>query len=575
MILLLGAGVASNSAQAQFEIRSVFPVGDVLPFALAVGDFNGDGIPDVAVVGSAPGEIQILLGNGDGTFRPRAAYPTAFGFHPATASLRHNGILDLVIGAAGGDEVNVMLGNGDGTFQPAVSYPTAAESSMVGLGDFTGHGNVDVLNLEGVSALGVVCSCIQVLPGNGDGTFGAPITTPITNTTPGAIATGDFNNDGNLDVAVAGAFISTYQVDILLGNGDGTFTDDGFYVLDGAGPMATGYFTSDKTKVDLAVGNGGGVGVLLGNGDGTFQLPVYYQTGGLSTWVIAQDLDGDGKVDLATSDSGPPEGASVFKGNGDGTFQTGEFYPVGNRPNLQFIAAADFNNDGKPDLVFVGNLTEQVTTLLNTGSATFSPTSPLTFTNQLLGTTSAPQSVTLTNSGTTPMAISSVVSSGPPFRMTANTCSGSLAPSAQCSITAEFTAQTKGTVSGGITINDSASSKPQFVELIGIGSELAINPTKLAFPPQKVGTESVPRVIHLTNVGKTNMGFTHFIYIYGTGDAQFSQTNDCGTHLRPGGSCAITVSFEPQRSGAFRAYVQVENNGGFTPESIPLTGAGN
>jgi hypothetical protein len=81
-------------------------------------------------------------------------------------------------------------------------------------------------------------------------------------------------------------------------------------------------------------------------------------------------------------------------------------------------------------------------------------------------------------------------------------------------------------------------------------------------------------VVHLTNAGKTNMGFTHFIYIDGSGFPQFSQTNDCGAFLPPGGSCAITVTFKPQRAGAFEAYVGIEQNGGFTPELIPLTGTG-
>src|ERR1700730_9773166 len=122
-----------------------------------------------------PRAIHILLGNGDGTFRQGATYPIAFGFYLATASLRHNGILDLVIGVAANNYVNVVLGIGDGTFQPAVPYPTTAASKMLVLGDFTGHGNIDVLNLEGASAQGPVCNCLEVLPGNGDGTFGAPI----------------------------------------------------------------------------------------------------------------------------------------------------------------------------------------------------------------------------------------------------------------------------------------------------------------------------------------------------------------------------------------------------------------
>jgi len=575
---MLGTLLVSSSAQAQFETRSTFPVGDVGPYSLVVGDFNRDGVPDVAVVSSAPGEIQILLGNGDGTFRLGSTYQVPFGFYLATASLRHNGILDLVVGVAGlADEVDVLLGNGDGTFQPAAAYPTTAQSTMLVLGDFTGSGNVDVLNLEWANSQGIVCNCVEVLPGNGDGTLGTPIsTTPVPyNISGGAIATGDFNNDGKLDVAISGAFFSTYQVDILLGNGSGAFTDDGYYVLSGGGPVATGYFTSDKTKVDLAVANGDGVGVLLGNGDGTFEPPAYYDTGGYSTWVIAEDLDGDGNTDLATSDAGggPPGGASVLKGNGDGTFQAASLYSLGDRRGANYIASADFNNDGKPDLALVG--LDKVITLLNTGTATFSPTLPLTFSGQLIGKSGAPQTVSLTNSGTTPMTISSVASSGPPFRMTANTCSGSLAPGAQCSITAEFTAQVIGAVSGGITINDSASSKPQFVELIGIGTELAVSASELKFPAQNVGTKSLPRQVHLTNTGTKNMGFTHFIYIDG-GDASFdfTQTNDCGSFLAPKASCTITVTFKPLQTGIRDSILYILDDGGDSPQTVRVLGTG-
>jgi hypothetical protein len=225
--------------------------------------------------------------------------------------------------------------------------------------------------------------------------------------------------------------------------------------------------------------------------------------------------------------------------------------------------------------VFAGFLTEQVTTLLNTGSGTFSPTSPLTFSNQLLGTTSTPQTVTITNSGTTPMTISSVASSGPPFRMTANTCNSSLAPGAQCSITAEFTAKAMGAVSGGITINDSASSKPQFVELIGIGTELAISASELKFPAQKVGTKSLPRNVHLTNTGTKNMGFTHFIYIDG-GDApfDFTQTNDCGSFLAPKASCTVTITFEPLHAGIRDSILYIQDDGGDSPQTTRLLGTG-
>src|SRR5208282_4161719 len=176
-------------------------------------------------------------------------------------------------------------------------------------------------------------------------------------------------------------------------------TPDGYYAV-AASPVsvALGYFTGDKRKLDLAVAGslGQSVSVLLGNGDGTFQQSVNYYAS-IPSWVIAQDLDSDGKVDLAASDSGlfgvsptVAPGVSVLKGNGDGTFEAGVFYPAGNGDNLNFVAAGDFNDDGKTDLVLVDELSSQVITLLNTGDATFSPTSPLTFPEQLLGATSNP-----------------------------------------------------------------------------------------------------------------------------------------------------------------------------------------
>ncbi|MGD0568659.1 MAG: FG-GAP-like repeat-containing protein [Candidatus Sulfotelmatobacter sp.] len=467
-------------AVAQFETRASFPIGgDAGPYSLVVGDFNRDGILDVAEFGFSPAaSVEILLGNGNGTFRLGATYPLAgSAFYNATASLRRNGILDLVIAGGNMDDVYVMLGNGDGTFQTPVPYPTTASPSMVGVGKFTRGGNTDLIALEWTSAGGVVCDCIEVLPGNDDGSFGAPITTPVPNIHGFAIATGDFNSDGKLDVAVAGGFGISSQVDILLGNGDGTFTADGYYAVgDTPQSIATGYFTQDKTKLDLAVANeaGSSLSVLLGNGDGTFQPSVYYDTP-YPTWVIAEDLEGDGNVDLAASNAGLagflqefPAGVSVFKGNGDGTFQAGAFYPAGRRSGGSYVAAGDFNGDHKPDLVDVNSDGQAIITLLNTGVVTFSPTTPLTFKAQAVGTTSSPQTVTLTNTGTAELKIQAMKASTG-FSVT-STCGARVAPGAACTITATFSPTKQGVVQGMIAISDSASTKLQVIELLGNGS---------------------------------------------------------------------------------------------------------
>src|SRR5580700_11123587 len=469
-----------SESQAQFETRAAFPITNEAPYSVVMGDFNRDGILDLAELNFLPtGSVEILLGNGDGTFRPGDTYAVAGApFYAASASLRRDGILDLVIAGGGVDDVYVLLGNGDGTFQAPVPYATTAGPKMLALGDFTDGGSIDVVVLEGTSTEGIICDCIEVLPGNGDGTFGAPIsTTPVPyNVTGFAIVAGDFNDDGQLVVAVSGGYFSAYQVDILLGNGDGTFTADGYYpVVADPDSIAVGYFTSDKTRLDLAVAGsvGSSVSVLLGNGDGTFQQSVYYPTS-FPTWVIAQDLDGDGNIDLATSNVGVPEftkqyppGVSVLKGNGDGTFEPGVFYRSGNKSGVNYVAAGDFNRDHRPDLALVG-VSGQIITLLNTGAVTFSPTTPLGFGTQAAGTTSTARTVTLTNTGTKPLEILSIKASSD--FVVKSSCAARVAPGANCTISAWFSPAKQGTKRGAIEIIDGASSKPQVIELFGTGT---------------------------------------------------------------------------------------------------------
>ncbi|MGA2099417.1 MAG: choice-of-anchor D domain-containing protein [Candidatus Acidiferrum sp.] len=237
----------------------------------------------------------------------------------------------------------------------------------------------------------------------------------------------------------------------MLGNGDGTFRLGASY--DVAVPELDSITAADlrnNGKTDLIVGEfeGMGVAVLLGNGDGTFQQPVLYEVSS-PLGVATADFNGDGILDIVAS--------SVGKAT---LYSTGVF-PWG-------VATADFNGDHLPDVAVVDLETHQAFTLLNTGVVSFSPTTEIAFKKQKHGTTSPPQTVTLTNTGKSSLKISSMNATGQ-FGMT-TTCKASVAPGASCTIKVTFSPQTQGAKSGTVSIDDSASKKPQVIALSGDGT---------------------------------------------------------------------------------------------------------
>jgi hypothetical protein len=488
--LIVLTACAAGTAFAQFETRAKIPTASP-PFAAAVGDFNCDGKLDMA---TANNNLQVFLGNGDGTFQAPVNYlESAYILSVAAADLNHDGKLDLVVTDLLG--LVVLMENGDGSFQTGKTYPApcGTDFANVRTGDFNGDHKLDLL----VTYSSGDCPYVGVLLGHGDGTFQEPPINTSLSLEIDDIEIGDFNRDGKQDVVIADR--ATNQVDILLSNGDGTFSPGAVYSV-GKYPLSVAVADLRRSgNLDLAVGTlAGGVNVLLGNGDGTFQRAAGISVKSVDS-IISADFNGDGMPDLAVSQYQFPPGISVMNGNGDGTFQSPTYYPTGVAND--FVASGDFNGDHQIDLLASAHYSEtgieEMTVLLNTGIVTLSPTTPVIFPSQLVNVISPTQSVRLTNTGATSLSISSI-SVGRPFHQT-NNCGTSVAPGAKCAIKITFRPPTTANFAGTLTIVDSASSKPHVIPVSGAGTVVSLSPTKLTFPPQTLGTTSDPMQVQVTN----------------------------------------------------------------------------
>jgi hypothetical protein len=325
---------------------------------LPMADFNNDGILDFAAQRTIK-EMDVRLGNGDGTFRfgSVATYNSYSQSAIATGDFNNDGNEDLVFGAdwqGPPTQLQVNLGNGEGKFRFAsrfANFPELWPLDIV-VGDFNQDGNLDLA----VAAAG---TSIQIFLGNGDGTFEHP-RNYATAYSPISLVTGDFNGDGKLDLVVD----SRYGLQILFANGDGTFQKArniaSFHNT--VSGLLIGDFDGDGT-LDLAVGErdqtNGKLWVILGNGDGTFKKPVAtpIPCGIYGFSFTAGDFNSDGKTDLLVNyriNDNQTE-TDLYLGKGDGTFMPKKMVILPGEPDYDGelgIVPADFNSDGLLDFIF-------------------------------------------------------------------------------------------------------------------------------------------------------------------------------------------------------------------------------
>lgn len=433
-----------------------------------------------------------------------------------------------------------------GTFNSS-EYPAGSEADSVAVGDFNGDGNLDIA----VASLDQ--GTVSVYLGDGHGAFQYR---GDYSAGSDSVVVGDFNGDGKLDLAVRGG-------SVLLGNGDGTFQPP-IPFSGGDQGLAVGDFNGDG-KLDLASSDYSGViYILLGNGDGTFQAPVAYNAGS-SPWGIAVgDFNGDGKLDLATSLSG--ETVGILLGNGDGTFQPVVTYPVGNGSTLWEIYTADLNGDGILDLV--EPVQQGMAVLLGNGDGTFRPYVyyPVPGSNEGRGGVAD-----VNGDGIQDLILTSGWSSGDSLYVLLGNGDGTFQKPRTFTI--------GGTAPFGIAFGDfnkdgildiAAADMDSSQVSVELGAVVALDPDALYFGTVGVGKQA-SLTSKLTNIRKVPLNIKNISI---TGNGAFKQTNNCGASIGAGQSCLINVTFTPTKSGYFTAAVRIDDNAPGTPQLIFLLGKG-
>jgi hypothetical protein len=575
--------VANPVASPIFTAIPVYGTG-YAACGIAVADFNEDGLMDIAYCNG------VELGIGDGSFQAPVGL-SGVGSGMTLGDFNGDGHVDVAVTSQSDFTAAVFLGKGDGTFQPPLDTPTVSSPGTVVAGDFNGDGKLDLaISYPRYSPNDIPDGAVAIMYGNGDGTFQTPIFYDAGSwAVPGTLVAGDFNGDGILDlVYVAELSSGSLQLTYLQGNGaNGPFNAPVRFPVDsGVTSLVAGDVNGDG-KLDvvtsdqvLSSGTGsGGVYVILGNGDGTFQPPVEYASAIPSLSVAAGDLNQDAKVDLALG--GSLNEFAYLLGNGDGTFQSpfnAGAYPIpGTTASFFGVAIGDFNHDGSRDVISLaggtgGNADGIVLFLQGEYPVADVPPTPLTYENQLIGTTSAPKTVTLTNTGLAPLAINFITATGD-FGQT-NTCGNSVAAGANCNINVTFTPTAYNVRNGELVISDNAPGTYQVVDMNGFGLAAAVtlSPNSLSFSNQAVGTTSAAQTVTVTNSGSQPLTISSIVP---SGD--FAETDTCvsSPNIPATGSCTISVTFTPTAAGMRSGMLTINDNTGSTsPQILPLNGTG-
>jgi hypothetical protein len=600
------------------------------PQSIALGDFNGDGKLDIAIVNSTADNVSILLSKGDGTFlglipeippspstpgspygaSTLATYPV--GHNPqavVVGDFNNDGKLDLAVANENDNTVSILLGNGDGTFQAQTTVGSGAAAPVaLAVADFDGDGNLDfaVVNQTDKNNCGSNTGDGSVFVFTGSGTPSPTFTQykqpNCVGILPTSVVAANFSNSSALPDLVVSNEGGNSSANCPPADGTVTFIPsyyvNGFTLFGlkdycaGKGPSAAvaSDFNGDGT-LDLVVTNATGAQIAFLPGNGSFfsfnfQTPATFPAGGLvPNSIVAGDFNGDGILDIAVADQGSSQ-VSILQGDGHGNFNPANGSPYatttayGGRGPTSLVAA-DFNGDGRLDIATADNSDNFVTIMLQSPAIQFSPSS-LNFNLVPEGSVSTAQTVKVTNTGLVSATVSSVGISGQ-FKLdtpstTCPTAPFPLAGSSSCFIGVTFDPTSIGTETGALTLQTSTGQAVN-VSLAGSGIAPVLNfsPGTVTFGGVLVGTPAPTITVNVTNVGD----YTATINSISIPDVpEFGETDTCiGSSLPAGsGTCTITVSFTPSAAGLRTSPMNISfsitGGGSSIPATVALSGDG-
>ena len=436
-----------------------------------------------------------------------------------------------------------------------LNYATDLTPEAVAAGDFNGDGKVDLAVATGNNS-------VSMLLGVGDGTFAKHVEYQVPGH-PIAIVTGDFNGDGKLDVATVDEYQS--EISVLLGKGDGTLGTHQEY-LTGNHPVALA--TADVNGdgfLDIIVAdyNDNKVAVLLGNGDGTFKTHEDYACGNGPTGVAIGDFNDDGKLDLAVVNN-TDNTVAILKGNGDGTFGAPTPFPTAVGANS--VVVGDFNADGKLD-VAVGTSNKQVSILLGNGDGTLQNHKEYTIgANAVMIATAdlnADGKLDLITANFNDNTVSTLIGNGDGTFKSESIFPTNSGPSGVA--VADFNGNGKLDIAA-TTLNGNMVS-------ILTDNVISLSPSVVPFGKITSGIASTPKTITLKNSGTTSYTVPPVI-VAGANGTDFTYTTTCGPTVAAGASCNYSVTFDPTASEVDNNFLQfTASNGSII--AAELTGTGN